>query len=178
MSIAVAVWGLAYTLYRAYYAAGGTLLIPGIPSDPNQFRAINAVGAFILGSAAILTIAMLPLWSRPMLLVLCWVIAVGCCMHALVDSAQRALSLAGFMRIDYPPGVWTSIDRRSADLQALLFNEPWFLLEGLGFGALGWLVLGRGRPRRWWVGTAVVATAALTMLGLLSATGVIGKVIV
>ncbi len=38
-------------------------------------------------------------WRRPrlrrVLLVLCWVLAVGCVTHALIEDAQRVLSLAG-----------------------------------------------------------------------------------
>jgi hypothetical protein len=83
--------------------------------------------------------------------------------------------LAGLLRIEYSPTVWASIDRRAADLQDLFFNEPWFLVEGLGFGALGWIVLGSGRRRRWWVGTALAAISVLTVIGMLSATGVIGE---
>jgi hypothetical protein len=108
----------------------------------------------------------------------CWVIAVGCIMHALIDSIERVLSLAGLLTIEYPATVWASIDHRAADLQDLFFNEPWFLLEGLGFGALGWIALGPGSRRRWWVGSASAAILVLTVIGLLSATGVIGKVII
>jgi hypothetical protein len=43
VSIAVAVWGLGYALYRGYYALGGTLLLPGTPADPTQFRLIKRV---------------------------------------------------------------------------------------------------------------------------------------
>jgi hypothetical protein len=73
----------------------------------------------------------------------------GCCTHAFISSIQRVLSLAGLPRIEYSPTVWASIDRRAADLQDLFFNEPWFLVEGLAFGALGWIVLGSGRRWRW-----------------------------
>jgi len=182
VSVAVAVWSLGYTLYRSYYALGGTLLLPGTPADPAQFRLINAAAVVILAIAAVLPIAMLPLWqrprARPVLLAVCWVIAVGCIMHALIDSIERVLSLAGLLIIEYPATVWASIDHRAADLQDLFFNELWFLLEGLGFGALGWIALGPGSRRRWWVGSASAAILVLTVIGLLSATGVIGKVII
>ena len=182
VSVAVAVWSLCYTLYRGYYALGGTLLLPGTPADPTQFRLINAAAVAILAIAAMLPIAMLPLWrrqrARPMLLAVCWLVAVGCSMHALIDSIQRVLSLAGLLRIEYPSAVWASIDHRAADLQDLFFNEPWFLLEGLGFGALGWIALGAGSQRRRWVGSAIAATLVLTVIGLLSATGVIGRAII
>jgi hypothetical protein len=149
---------------------------------PVQFRLINAVAAVILVIAAALPIAVLPLWRIPrarwVLLVVCWAVAVGCCTHALINSIQRVLSLAGLLRIEYSPTVWAWIDRRAADLQDLFFNEPWFLVEGLGFGALGWIVLGSGRRRRWWVGIAITAISVLTVIGMLSATGVIGKTII
>jgi hypothetical protein len=63
-------------------------------------------------------------------------------------------------------------------LQDLFFNEPWFLLEGLGYAALAWIGLSTGSQRRWWVGSAIAAISVLTVIGLLSATGVIGKVII
>jgi hypothetical protein len=182
VSVAVAVWGLCYALYRSYYALGGTLLLPGTPADPTQFRRINAAAVVILTVAAVLPVAVLPLWRRPraraVLLAVWWLVAVGCSMHALIDIIQRVLSLAGLLRIEYPATVWASIDDRTADLQDLFLNEPWFLLEGLGFGALAWIVLGAGRGRRLWVGSAIAATLALTVIGLLSATGVIGRVII
>ena len=86
--------------------------------------------------------------------------------------------MPGLLRIEYPSTIWATIDRRSADLQDLFFNEPWFLLEGLGYAALGWIALGFGRQRRWWVGSGIAATLVLIVIGLLSATGVIGKVII
>ena len=179
VSIATGAWGLAYGLYRGYYALGGTGWLPGVPADPAQFRLVNGVGAVILLLAAATPLALLPLWARPRARVLglavCWLVAVGCVMHGLVDIGQRVLSLTGHLRIDYPR--WTSINSRTADLQDLFFNEPWFIVEGLGFGLIGWLVLGRPRPRRWWVGSGLVAVAILTVVGLLSALDVIGSFI-
>lgn len=182
VSLFAGAWGLGYALYRGYYALGGTAGLPGTLAQPGLFRFINVAATVILLAAAVLPVALLPLWSRraarPVLLGLCWAVAVGCVMHALIDEAQRVLSLAGLLRIDYPASVWASVDRRAADVQDMVFNEPWFLLEGLAWGALGWLGLGPGRARRWWVASALVAVAILTAVGLLSATGVIGKVVI
>jgi hypothetical protein len=111
------------------------------------------------------------------LLTLCWTVAVGCSMHAIVDMIQRVLSLAGVVHVAYP-ALWATVNRREADLQDLFGNEPWFLIEGLAFGALGWIALGAGRVRRWWTICAVAATTMLTVLGMLTATGVVGKAIV
>jgi hypothetical protein len=159
---------------------GGTWLLPGTirPGSEGQFQLISLAAAIIIGIAAVLPVAVLPLWSRRwprlVLLTLCWVVAVGCCAHAVIDMTQRVLSLAGLVSIQYPQ-LWASVDRHAADLQDLFGNEPWFLLEGLAFGALGWTGLNRGPSRRWWVASAVTAIGALTLIGLLSATGVIGR---
>jgi hypothetical protein len=129
---------------------------------------------------AVAPLALLPAWPRPALrpalLALCWVVTVGAVMHALIGMTQRVLSLTGRLVVDYP--FWASIDRRQTDLQALLFNEPWFLIEGLLWGAIAWFGGLRRAPRaRWWLASALGAILALTLIGLLSATGVIGKII-
>ncbi|MGI5238761.1 hypothetical protein ACQEVU_11925 [Dactylosporangium sp. CA-139066] len=183
VSVAAGIWALWYTIYRAYYAAGGTAFLPGTIQEGSEgeFQLVNLIGAVVIGVAAVLPAAMLPLWSRRwprrMLLALCWVVAVGCCMHALVAMTQRVLSLTGTVHIDYPP-VWASVNYRVADLQDLFFNEPWFLVEGLAFGALGWIGLGAGQARRWWTLSALTAIVALLLLGVLVVVGVVGKAIV
>ena len=72
-----------------------------------------------------------------------------------------------------------TIDRRAADLQALFFNEPWFLIEGLFSTAIAWNGELRNSPRRWWwIGGALILVAAFTVMGLLSAFGVVGRLVV
>jgi hypothetical protein len=131
-------------------------------------------------TAAALPVATIRLWqhgpARSVLLALCWIVAVGCVMHALVDSAARLMSVAGVLHIDFP--YWASIDRRASDLQDLFFNEPWFLVEGLLWGALGWFGLAPSRTRRRWLASGLVMVTVLTVIGVLSAIGVIGKFIV
>ncbi len=36
----------------------------------------------------------------------------------------RVLRLTGVQQIDYPPGLWLSIDRRAADLQDRVSSDP------------------------------------------------------
>jgi hypothetical protein len=183
VSAAAAAWSLWYAIYRGYYAAGGSGFLPGTirQGSEGQFQLINLTGAVIIGMAAVLPPATLPLWSRrrprQVVVALCWLVAVGCCMHALVDSLERVLSLTGILHLDYWSG-WATINHRAADLQDLLFNEPWFLVEGLAFGALGWIALGPGPLRRRLVTSAVAVIAALTLLGMLTVFGVSGKMIV
>jgi hypothetical protein len=180
LSLVASGWAFLYALYRGYYGLGGTVGMFGTPVSQAQWRAVNLIGAAILLVIALLPIAALPLWPRPrlrpVLLALCWLLAVGFVAHALIDDIQRVLSLAGVLQIDYP--LFTTVNRRAADLQDLIFNETWFLIEGLLWGALAWISLGRSPARRWWTGTAIAAIAVLTLIGLLSAFGVIGKFIV
>lgn len=180
-SRAAAGWAFFYALYRWYYAAGGTFWTFGTPVSERQWRLVNAFGAAILTVIAILPIALLRSWrrpgARPALLTLCWVMAVGFVTHALVGMTQRIASLSGKYAIPFP--FWQTIDRRQSDLQALFFNEPWFLIEGLLWIAIAWGGALSTSPRRsWWIGSVLAATAVLTCVGLLSAFGVIGKVII
>jgi hypothetical protein len=175
-----AVWALGYGLYRWYYALGGTVGMPGTPASWEQWRRINAAGGVLLFLAVLLPIVSAEAWerrgTRPLLLAFCWIAAVGCVSHALIDMLMRVASLAGTLTIPYP--FWRTIDRRRADLQDLFFNEPWFLLEGLLWAVIAWHGALRVSPRRsWWVASALAASAAATVWGLLTAFGVVERVI-
>ena len=175
-------YGLLYAVYRAYYGFGGTVGMIGRPASQAEWRVINLTAAAMLLVAALLPVAALPLWRRPrlrrVLLVVCWVLAVGFVMHALIQDTQRVLSLAGALRIRYPASFWATVNRHTADIQDLAFNETWFLIEGLLWGMLALIVLGASSARRWWTGTALAAIAVLTAIGLLSAFDVIGNIII
>lgn len=180
-SWAAAGWAFVYALYRAYYAAGGTAGMFGTPVSENAWRMVNARGALILALVAIVPVAVLRLWrrarARPWLLTLSSILAVGGIMHALIGMTQRVASLSGLYVMPLP--FWRTVDRRASDLQALLFNEPWFLIEGLLWVAIAWGGALSGSPTRWWwVGSAMAAIVLLTAVGLLSAFGVIGQVII
>jgi hypothetical protein len=182
VSVAASGWALLYALYRGYYGLGGTIGMIGTPASPAEFRTLNLIGALALLALAVLPIAMLPGWRRAglrrVLLAVCWVLAVGLVMHALVQDIQRVLSLAGALRLYYPPSVWVSVNRHLADVQDLAFNETWFLAEGVLWGVIGWIGL-RGSPaRRWWAGTALAAVGVMTLVGMLTVYGVIGRTVV
>lgn len=168
-------WALLYAGYRGYYALGGTAGLIGRPVSESRLQAINAVGAAIILVAAALPWLVLKSGRfRRITPALGWIVAVGCCMHALVDAILRVLSLTGVHPTELPSSVWVSYDRRSADLQDLLLNEPWFLVQGLLWAALTWSVVRCGR-RRAWLLSAILATAALTVVGVLSGLDVIGS---
>ncbi len=162
----LAACSLLYAGYRAYYAVGGTAGMIGEPVSQAQFQAINAIGSLLI----VVLSAVLPLVlvhvrrlhrAAP---VLGWIGAVGCCMHALVDITLRVLSVTGQYPTELPVAAWRSFDRRTADLQDLLFNEPWFLVVGLLWGALA-LTFVHPRKRRAWVVSAVVACLLLSVVG-------------
>lgn len=182
LSLAAAASALLYGAYRAYYGFGGTVGMFGTPSSEATWRTINLVAAGLLLAAAVLPIVVLGLWrqrlARHLLLGVAWIIAVGCVGHALVDDVTRVFSLAGVLDITYPAGFWLTLDHRAADLQDLLFNETWFLIEGLLWAAIAWTVLGPSRARIWWIASAAVAVAIFVAAGLLSAFGTIGRTVV
>jgi hypothetical protein len=182
VSLAAAGCALLYAVYRGYYGLGGTAGMIGTPVSAREWRAINLAAAVALAGVAFAPVGLLPLWRHPrlrrLLLVLSWTLAVGGVMHALIMDTERVCSLAGVLRVHYPASQWATIDRHTADVQDLAFNETWFLAEGMLWGALAWVELGPTPARRWWMATAIAATTALTAAGLLSAFGVIGGVVV
>ena len=176
------VWALLYAAYRGYYALGGTVGMFGTPVSLSQWRVINGIAAVLLLLAAILPLASARLWRQPraraVLLASGWVIAVGCVMHALVDITIRLLSITGVIHMEFPSFVAGSVDRRAADAQDLFLNEPWFLIEGVLWGALCLLEISSARSRRWWLASALAAIAVLTVIGVLSGAGTIGRFII
>jgi hypothetical protein len=172
---ALVIWGLGYACYRAYYAAGGGFGMIGRPVSDVQFRTINAAAAGILLVAAVLPVLLVRVAAlRPAAPVLGWIGAVGCCMHALVDMVLRLLSVAGVHPTRLPEEFWRSFDRRAADLQDLLLNEPWFFIEGVLWAALGMAFVRVSRSRAW-LASAAGACLLLTGVGILTGLGVIGS---
>jgi hypothetical protein len=176
IGVILALWSFAYAGYRAYYAAGGTFGMIGEPVSAAQFRVINAFGsvevALFGGVLPLVALRVRPL--RQALPALGWIGGVGCCMHALVDVTLRLFSVTGVHPTQLPASAWRSFDRRAADLQDLLLNEPWFFVAGLLWAALG-LVSVRAVRRRAWAVSAVAGCLLLTVIGILSGLDVIGS---
>jgi hypothetical protein len=173
---ALAVWAAWYAAYRFYYAFGGRLGMIGDPSSAAHFRRENFVGGAIVLLAALVPPIAVTAWRHPpvrrLVPAVGWIVAVGCCMHALTLGTLRVLSLTGVHPVHYPAGLWLSIDRRAADLQDLFFNEPWFFVEGC-LWALFALTALRPSARRRWRRSAAVACVLAAAVGLLSGLGAI-----
>lgn len=175
IALGLALWGFAYACYRAYYAAGGTIGMIGEPVSDAQVRAINAWGAAIILFAAVLPLVTIRVNAlRRAVPILGWIGAVGCCMHALVDSTLRVLSVTGIRPMQLPASLWRSFDRHAADLQDLLLNEPWFLVEGLLWAALA-LTFVTPAHRRAWLISAIAACLLLTADGILNGLDIISS---
>jgi hypothetical protein len=174
----LAAWSFGYAGYRAYYALGGDVGMIGVPASESDFRAVNAAGAAIIAAAGVLALLAVRVRGLPRALpALGWLGAVGCCMHALVDMTLCTLSLTGVHAMERPADFWLTVDHRTADLQDLLLNEPWFLVEGLLWGALGLVHVVQVR-RPVWLTTAATAVVLLTVVGILSGLDVIGSFVV
>jgi hypothetical protein len=140
-----------------------------------QFREVNAAGAGIVLAGALLPLLLVRVQRlRPAVPVVSWIVGVGCCMHAFVDGTLRLLSVMGVHPTQLPAELWQSFDRRTADLQDLLLNEPWFLVEGALWIALGVACVRSSRLRAWLL-SAAGACLLLTVLGVLSGLDVIGS---
>ncbi|HEX2411095.1 MAG TPA: hypothetical protein VHJ39_08005 [Solirubrobacteraceae bacterium] len=176
VAVALAVWAAGYAAYRFYDAFGGRVGMIGRPAPSLHFRRDNlGGGAIILLGALLPSIAVSARRYRTvrrLVPAVGWIVAVGCCMHALTLVTLRVLSLTGVHPTHYPPGLWLSIDRRKADLQDLLFNEPWFFVEAC-LWALFALTALQPPPRQRWLRSVVVACGLATAVGLLSGLGAI-----
>ena len=176
VAVALAAWGAGYATYRFYYAFGGQLRRIGQPAPAQHFRRDDLVGGAIILVAALLPAVVVSAWDhrrvRRLVPVVGWIAAVACRMHALTLVTLRVLSLTGVHPSRVPPGLWLSIDRREADLQDLVFNEPWFFVEGCLWALFALLAL-RPASRRRWRRSAVVACALATAVGLSSGLGVV-----
>jgi hypothetical protein len=75
----------------------------------------------------------------------------------------------------YPPGLWLSLDRHRADLQDLLFNEPWFFIEGCLWAVFALTAL-QPASRRPWGRSAVAVCLLAAVFGVLSGLGAIPTV--
>ena len=175
-AIVLALWAAWYAAYRFYYAFGGQTGMVGRPATAAHFRDDNLVGAIIILTAGLLALAAAWGWRhrtiRGLVKTVGWVATVGSCMHALTLEILRMLSLSGLHPTHYPPGLWVSLDRRQADLQDALFNEPWFFITGLLCARFALTAL-KPASRPLWRRSATIAILLALVVGVLSGVGAI-----
>jgi hypothetical protein len=180
VALLTAAWSFGYALYRGYYAMGGTYGLPGRVLEAQQFRFINAAAAAALLAAAVFPLVTIRLWDRPaarrILVVACWIAAVGCVMHAIIDITEQSLGLAGVVTVPTDNAL-LRIDAAAAAIQDIVFNEPWFAIEGVLFALLALIHLNR-RHRIVWLVSAGVGVLALVSLGMLTVVGVFPRMII
>jgi hypothetical protein len=178
-AVGLAAWGAGYAAYRFYYALGGQVGMIGRPAPEAHFRRDNLIGGAIILLAALVPSVAVRAWRHPplrrLVAVVGWVAAVGFCMHALTLMILRLLSLTGVHASHVPPGLWLSIDRRNADLQDLLFNEPWFCIEGCLWAAFAVTAV-QPSSRRYWRRSVIVACGLAAAVGVLSGLGAVPTV--
>lgn len=82
--------------------------------------------------------------------------------------------MTGVHPTQLPASLWRSVDRHTADLQDVLLNEPWVLVEGLLGVTFGLALVGASR-RRAWLLSAAAACLLLIVAGVLTGLDVIAS---
>jgi hypothetical protein len=176
LAVALGLWAAWYAAYRFYYAFGGQVGMVGRPAPAAHFEQINFVGGVIILLAAVLPTIALWVWRhsivRRVVPVVGWLATVGFSMHALTMMTVRIFSLTGVHPTHHPADLWLSYNRHQADLHDLLFNEPWFLIEGCLWGLFTLTTLKPSSRRRWRRSAAVMCVVAVAG-GVLAGLGTI-----
>jgi hypothetical protein len=162
---ALAAWSIAYLLPHLYWGLGGEAglsIVKPSARELAQWQEINLVASGVLVLPALIGLGLVRHPSRrrmaTSLRLASWAGAAIAGGHGLFGIAYRALNLMGAIDLD-------GDSRRFAVWDLVLF-EPWFLIEGVLFVAVGWASLSApGAQRRWLLGCAAgvlvsIATAA------------------
>jgi hypothetical protein len=158
-------------LPHLYWALGGTiglsLLKPSVLVLP-QWEMINWVASVILTAAGLLGIALAYLKTRGILgwslLGIAW---AGCAIatsHGVFGIVYRMMQMAGAIELESGP---FNRAEHAYVLWDLLLFEPWFVIEGLLLGILGWHYQNSPRHRQLWLLFCTLGIAAGIVTGLL-----------
>lgn len=168
---AVFIWSIAYMLPHLYWALDGkgglSLLRPEIAASP-EWEMINWVASGILTAAGFLGIIMVYLEKRKWL---SWsllaVIVAGCAVatsHGIYGIGYRALQIMGVIETDSGP---FDMEQHAYVLWDLLLFEPWFAIEGILLGVLGWCFMNKPRGKRIWLTLCTVGVLVGLITGLI-----------
>ncbi|NIK77716.1 hypothetical protein FHS15_002854 [Paenibacillus castaneae] len=169
---AVFIWSIAYMLPHLYWALGGKMgggiLKPNIVHSPD-FEFINWIATVFLTGAGLIGLAFI-YWNKGrvssyMLLFISW---AGCSLstsHGIFGIVYRILQISGVVGLE--SGSF-HIHEDAYVLWDLLLFEPWFLIEGILLGSVGWCFLKEAQSRKIWLAACLFGV----IFGLI--TGVMG----
>ncbi|TVX96679.1 DUF3995 domain-containing protein [Cohnella terricola] len=168
---AVFIWSVAYMLPHLYWAMGGKLglsiLKPGISESP-QWEMINWVASVFLTAVGLLGITLIYLRKRKLL---SWsllaVLLAGCSVatsHGIYGIGYRILQITGVIGIELES---FNAKQHVFVLWDLFIFEPWFLIEGILLGILGWCFMNNPRHRRIWLTLCTIGVLFGLITGLL-----------
>jgi hypothetical protein len=168
---AVFIWSIAYMLPHLYWALGGTiglsLLKPSVLALP-QWKMINWVASIFLTAAGFLGLAFIYIRKRSVLSWFLLALALaGCSLatsHGIYGIINRILQIAGVVEVESGP---FNINEHAYVLWDLVLFEPWFVIEGILLGIVGWRYLSKQRERRIWGLGCTMGIIVGLMTGLL-----------
>ncbi|WP_282943017.1 DUF3995 domain-containing protein [Paenibacillus sp. RC67] len=156
---AVFIWSIAYMLPHLYWALGGKMgggiLKPNIVHSLD-FEFINLIATVFLTVAGLIGIAFI-YWNKGrvssyMLLFISW---AGCSLsasHGIFGIIYRILQISGVVGLE--SGTF-HINEDAYVLWDLMLFEPWFLIEGILLGIVGWYFLKEARSRMIWLAACI-----------------------
>jgi hypothetical protein len=167
------VWSLLYGLAHLYWGLGGTAghqVYKPSADDESIWAAANLFAFALMAFAGVLGFALLRA-TKPSLvrLVLLGIVGAGSAIaasHGIFGMAFRGASVLGISDVD---GVPFDIHQHAWVLWDMLVIEPWFLVEGLLLGLVGYQA--QTSPRRrtlwfWCMAGAFVLALATGLLGV------------
>jgi hypothetical protein len=170
-SLALLAWSMLYALIHLYWGLGGDYGLFALkPSAPEEdiWIAANLFAFGLIAFAGGLGFALERARRLPARAVLLAIVAAGSAIatsHGVYGIAFRAAQVAGLSSIE---GAGFSIDDHGWALWDMLAIEPWFLVEGLLLGVVGYLNMRSTAGRDRWL----LAVSGLGLIALL--TGVLG----
>ena len=168
---AVFIWSIAYMLPHLYWAMGGTVgmsILKSSVAELPEFQLINWVASVILTAAGFLGLAFVHLKKRR---VRTWFLLtislIGCAIstsHGIYGIIYRILQMAGVIELE--SGTF-NLNEHTYVLWDLILFEPWFTIEGLLLGVVGWCYLTKRRDKRIWLILCILAVITGLVTGLL-----------
>lgn len=169
---AVFIWSLAYMLPHLYWALGGTMGFSMLKQSATEFpewQLVNWVASVILTAAGFLGLAFIYLKKRRVLSWLLLTISLtGCSIatsHGIYGIIYRILQMAGVVELKSGP---FNLNEHVYVLWDLILFEPWFMIEGILLGIVGWFYLNKPRSRKIWLILCTIGVIFGLISGLLN----------